>query len=163
STVIRIVEAFFRLGQIDRNDDVDEAFEAALMLRKRPPQFLGSRLEAERFLENVTLWVLLLRVRLVERRQRQNYRARRPRASDLFKMAMHILLGVVHRLDRDEHEMGRFSETFQILRGIVARLIEAAGIEEFQKRSLGGGKVVTAGEARAGPVAVADLRFARAG
>ena len=84
--------------------------------------------------------------------------ARRDVAEDV----QHRLLGVVHRLHDDDHQVGL---CFQLrdFRGDASRLAQSAGIEEAEKTLVLAWKRIHAGQARAGPEAAADLGTAAAG
>jgi hypothetical protein len=101
--------------------------------------------------------VLLLRIRFVEAGQDEDDGPGRHGGADAGEMFHQRLLRVVEQLDDDEQDVGLVLELGEILLRVVARLVEAARVEERQQRRLFAGEDVLAGEARAGLVALADL------
>src|SRR5262249_52716070 len=163
-----------RRRQVDGDDALDQPREAPLLLldaaqqalrhRRRRLPALGHGLRTvPQVVPRVRLRVLLLRVRLRQAGQGPDDRGRPPGPAQRGEVRQHVLLGVVHRLDGDEDEVRLVVEAGEVLGGVVARLVQAARVEERQQRRLGRGELVLAREARAGLEALADLGVVGAG
>ena len=79
---------------------------------------------------------------------------------DAAEDVQHVLLGVVHRLDHHDDQIGLCLQPRDLRRPVVARLAQAAGIEEAEKALLLVGKGVHLGRAGTRPEAAADFRAA---
>ena len=102
------------------------------------------------------------RVALVQRGLQDEDRpvgvARRDAAEDV----QHVLLGVVHRLDHDDDQIGLGFQLGDLRRTVVARFAQAAGIEKAEKAFVLIGEGVHLGRAGARPEAAADFGAAAA-
>ena len=74
--------------------------------------------------------MLLLRIRFVQAGQHEDDGSVRLVAAEGAQVLDGVFLGVVHRLDGDDDDVGAVAEAGQILGGVVAGLVEPARVEE---------------------------------
>ena len=105
--------------------------------------------------------MLLLGVSLMQAGKNEDDGPGWSRPADGVQVVQDILLRMIQHLGRNNDHVGLAIEACQILAWIVTRLIDAASIEERQKRSFSRWKVVCHRIPSARPEALADLGFLR--
>jgi hypothetical protein len=105
----------------------------------------------------------LLRESLVQAGQHQDDGPARVGGADAPQRLAQRAGGEVLQPHRDEDEVRLRVERGDVLGGVVARLVDAAGVEEYQRGAIGGREREPARRAGAGSEAVADLGVGRAG
>ena len=101
--------------------------------------------------------MLLLRVGFVQTGESEDHGPRWVGIADGTESVSEIAVGEVGETLRDDHDVGEFIASGDVLDGIVLRFVDAASVEEREDGSLIVGERIDARRAGAGSKAVADL------